>query len=297
MPRMEILPPDSEFWEKCARHTNKQTSRNIAHIFLCDPCTERVTREALNGRPALYHGDPLPDGGFCGLCNEHRDIALRQWFACTMCWNTVSSYQKSIAAARAIHKFWRDQVTGVAPDLELVELDEMRLEPYRIGGKKKRVTAEELTTTDFVVRRQGEAVAAALFHIEQKAGPGDVHDMSEFQLDVNDYNDIVGPVLNTGLIAYVFHVQVVMEYAPPTRRAAAAGIWWTDILTLRSNLTRVGHRRNEPKPALYFDPRAFETTDTFLSEIRDRRYESKSASLQGSGLSFMDPSAVAGWGL
>ena len=53
MPFRDVLPQESEFWEACARHTNRQTARTIQAIYLCDDCAIRLTKEGFNDRPPI----------------------------------------------------------------------------------------------------------------------------------------------------------------------------------------------------------------------------------------------------
>jgi hypothetical protein len=112
--------------------------------------------------------------------------------------------------------------------LRLLETERVYLAPYQRGGKTKRQVAETLDALDFLVER---VVGGSdhLFHIELKAGPRSIEQMNEFQLDVNDSNDIVGVANKTGLPVYIFHVELRHIYAGPTRATTAAGMWWTDI--------------------------------------------------------------------
>jgi len=180
-PFRDVLNPESEFWEACARHTNRQTARKIQAVYLCDECAIRLTREAFNDRPPIHHGETLQ--GFCGLCNESRSVVARFWFACDICWNIVQAYQKAKAASQAVHTYWNEQCAASFPKLKLIETEPVYLAPYHRGGKTKRQAAETLDALDFRVERIGGA-ANQLFHIELKAGPGSIEQMNEFQLDI-----------------------------------------------------------------------------------------------------------------
>ncbi|MGH7577153.1 MAG: hypothetical protein ACREM1_18755 [Longimicrobiales bacterium] len=267
----ETLSKNSPFWEKCARHTTPYTARRIAYFFLCDACTARLIADALNGRAPIYHGEHMQ--GFCGLCNELTIVAFRQWFLCPVCYNVVASYQKALVSAQAVLTFWEEHVRPAAPSFVLTETDTVNLKPFVRAPRTKRQTAENLETADFLVSEKVGETLVPRFHIELKAGPGSVDEMSEFQLDVNDYNDIAGPVTNTGLPAYVFHVQLGMEYFPPTWRSVARNLWWTDIMQLRRHLKRQARRRDESKAALYFDPAAFHRREIFVQQVIGRAFE------------------------
>jgi hypothetical protein len=179
------------------------------------------------------------------------------------------AYQKSIAAADAVTRFLETHVVPNAPGWSVTETEPMTFSPYARSAKTKRQAAEDLQQVDFVVREWGNA----LFHIELKSGPTSIPTMKEFQLDVNDFNDIVGVVKSTGIPAYIFHVQLEFEYLLPTRRAVEAGIWWTDLVRLRGHLKSIRKRRQEDKRAAYFDPSAFNRADDFFEkEVATRRY-------------------------
>lgn len=262
----DTLAPTSEWFEKCARHTTKHTARTLQHIYLCDPCAEGLVREALNGRPFIYHGETVH--GYCGLCNERSEVTLRQHFACIPCWALISSYQKGFVASQAVHKIWQRAIQPGHPELSLAETEPVRLEPYQRQAKSKREAAKTLTTLDFTASKAG----VVLFHVELKSGPASIDEMKEFQLDVNDYEDIIGASCFTGIPTYIVHVQLRMVYDPPTRGVEAVGVWWTDFKTLRENLLAVRQRRGEDKDAAYFNRGAFQPIDTFSEEIATQRY-------------------------
>ncbi len=111
-----------------------------------------------------------------------------------------------------------------------------------------------------------------LFCIELKAGPASIDTMSEFQLDVNDFNDIANGCNGCGLPAYVFHVQINDNYLPPTRRSVAKELWWTDLWTLDESRKAVRQRRGEDKRAGYYKPSAFRSRETFVEELRNEGY-------------------------
>jgi hypothetical protein len=280
------MDPGSVFWEKCARHTNSQTARNLAYVFLCDACAERLRTEALNDRAPVFRGGL--QGGYCGLCNDLREVRFLQWFACQVCWNVVVAYQKSIVAAQSVRDFWNSSVQPANPAFDLQELDEMQLLPYLRKGRTKRQAAEELEGLDFLAIEASEGVAHPRFHIELKSGPGAIPEMTRFQLDVNDFNDIAGAALNTELPAYVFHAQVELDYVPPTRRAVCRGLWWTDVLRLQEHLRSSATRRDEAKKALYFDTAAFRPMEEFPSVVAARRFEVLWDEIRRSNLALVD---------
>lgn len=281
-PYREVLEPNSEWFEKCARHTSAVTSRTLQHLYLCDPCARRLVHEGLNDRPFLYHGETVR--GYCGLCNTETDVTLRQHFICTYCWPVVLSYQKSVVAARAVQDAWAKEVQPRFPTLRLEETEAVRIEPYTRKSKTKKQAAETLEILDFHVFETSEqGRESPLFHIELKSGPGSIDEMTEFQLDVNDYDDILGASCQTGLPAYVFHVQIGSEYHPPTREVVPRGVWWTDLCQLRDQIRRIAARRDGEKNAVYFNRAAFKPISTFVDELRARGFEnSATASIERS---------------
>ena len=275
-----LLRPGDKHWEKCARHQNASTTRFVANFFLCDECSDRLQHEAFNDRPPLFEG--LHVEGYCGLCNELTATDLRQWFVCPICVNVVLSYPKGFAASRYVHEFWASEIAPQFPDLQLEELDEVRLEPFVPGRRSAKAKGEIVQALDYRVgRRQGENIEP-LFCIELKAGPASIDDMKEFQLDVNDFNDIANGCNGCGLPAYVFHVQINDDYLPPTRRSVAKDLWWTDVWTLDDARKAIRLRRGEDKRAAYYKPSAFKRRDGFIAELHERGFEGLTERLRAS---------------
>lgn len=282
-PFRDVLDPASEFWEKCARHEKRQTARTIQVLYLCDPCAIRMSAEAMNGRPPIHHGETIQ--GYCGLCNELLQVTSRFYFVCPFCWNVIVAYQKSFVAAKAVHDYWSSSITPELPHLRLTETEEVYLAPYVRGGKTKKSAASELEYLDFLVEQtSGDEERKPLFHIELKAGPGSIEEMTEFQLDVNDSNDIIGVVNKTRLPAYIFHVQLGHEYSAPTRKTTAIAIWFTDIVTLLQNRAAVRQRRGDQKQAGYYRPSAFQSVDRFLQFLKTNQYEELERTIRASEL-------------
>jgi hypothetical protein len=264
------MRPGDQHWEKCARHQNASTTRFVANMFLCDDCSDRLQHEAFNGRPPFFEG--LHVEGYCGLCNQLTATDLRQWFVCPICLNVVLSYPKGLAASRYVLEFWKREITQRFPDLVLEELDDVKLEPFVPGKRSARTKAEVVQELDYRVGRRHGNVVEPLFCIEMKAGPAAIDAMSEFQLDVNDFNDIANGCNACGLPAYVFHVQINDEYLPPTRRSIARNLWWTDVWSLDQARKAVRQRRGEDKRAGYYKPSAFRAGDAFVEELRTGGY-------------------------
>lgn len=270
---LPVMADSDPFWEACARHTSRHTSRTERSIYVCDECYGRLQREAFNNRPPLYHGDQFK--GFCGLCNEAALVRVRLWFVCAPCWSMVLSYQKNFAASQAVQDYWGTTVQPELPTLRLIETDQTQVRPYARSKLTKKLAAAELTTLDFLAEE-----ANPVFHIELKSGPGAIDQMREFQLDINDSNDIIGVVNNTSLPAYIFHVQLRSLFQAPTRRTQAVNIWWTDLPTFLASRRKIAQRRGEDKQAGYYDPRCFRPIDQFLDELRAKGYEAMTEELR-----------------
>lgn len=265
-----LLKPNDPYWEKCARHQNAATTRFVANMFLCDDCTDRLRHEAFNDRAPIFDG--LHVEGYCGICNELTATGLRQWFVCQICLNVVLSYPKGFAASRHVQQFWSKEIGPAFPDLVLEVLDEVKLEPFVPGRRSAKAKATVVQALDYRVCRRHATGSEPLFSIELKAGPASIDGMSEFQLDMNDFNDIANCCNGSGLPAYVFHVQINDDYLPPTRRSQAKNLWWTDIWTLDEARTGVRQRRGEDKRAGYYKPSAFQPGHSFPDEIRNGGY-------------------------
>jgi hypothetical protein len=234
-------------------------------------------REAFNDRAPVFHGEAI--AGFCGLCNLHGDVNMRQWFVCGPCWNIVIAYQKSITASTAVREWWEQKIKPAFKTLSLTETEPVYLAPYVRGKTTKLQNAASLEILDFLVTDESVTPAKPLFHIEQKTGPTSIEEMDTFQLDVNDYNDIAGACNFTTTPSYIVHVQAGRHYVFPTRRTTVLGMWWTDIFTLKEHQLRVAQRRNEDKRAISFNPSAFKPIDTFSDELTTKGYQKLAATL------------------
>jgi hypothetical protein len=110
--------------------------------------------------------------------------------------------------------------------------------------------------------------------IEVKTGRSAIGDMNTFQLDVSDCDDIMDFVRREFVATYVFHVQVIQEFSPPTSYFKPVGLWWTDIFKMKSAFQKVAKRRIDAgKPAAHYDTKCFEDMTSFIREVKGRRYE------------------------
>jgi hypothetical protein len=189
-----------------------------------------------------------------------------------------------VAATQFVRDFWKTEIEVKWPALKLSESDVVQIEPFVPGKRSQKAKAITVEALDFLAQRQKGDSYEAIFHIEMKTGPSSISEMREFQLDVNDFDDIKTVVTKTGLPAYVFHVQVVEDYRLPTRRSVAKGMWWADIVSLRRNLKAVRRRRGEDKDAGYYEPSVFLPLEGFIEEIKMGRYRELAERIRHEGL-------------
>ena len=239
-------------------------------LYLCDPCAVRMMKKAMNGRAPVYNGETVT--GFCGLCNFRRNVTLRWYFVCPYCWNVIIAYQRGQAASKAVLDYWKRQVAPGFPDILLTETDPQYLSPYLRIRRSKNQAALDLRHLDFLAETLDGSGRRPLFHIEAKSGPSRISEMTKFQLDINDSNDIVAAVNNTGIPAYVFHAQLLYEYEPPTRRTLVGDMWFSDIWTLLEHRTAIRPRRGDQKYAGYYNLDAFQPIEEFTKQLKARRY-------------------------
>jgi hypothetical protein len=208
-----------------------------------------------------------------------QEVTMRQWFVCGPCWSVILAYQKSIAASEAVQAWWGRDIKPIFSNLALEETEPVYLSPYARSGATKMQKAAALSVLDFLVSDVSKDPPVSLFHLEQKTGPGSIEEMTEFQLDVNDYNDIAGATNKTHIPSYIVHVQAGQEYAFPTRKSIILGMWWTDVFSLRTNQKRIASRRGEDKRAIYYKPIAFHPIAAFSDELKSMGYKKLAAKL------------------
>jgi hypothetical protein len=274
------MPPGHEFWEQCARDVYHRTARTVAYLPLCTSCTRTLEVECFNRRPPFARSGSFH--GFCSLCNIYQKIHLWQWFMCQTCQNVVLSYGRSRAAAQYVDNFWLSAIKPVASNFSLFETDPVKIESYRAGAssmkaKAARALIGQLQQLDFRVEELG---TGNVFLIELKTGPGNPKEMKDFQLDVNDVQDISTAMEILHLPAYVFHVQIENEYRGATRRPVARNLWWADVTTFLAAESSRAERRDERKQAIYFDPSVFQAKESFVEELLERRFEDSTRALK-----------------
>ena len=269
-PVVDSLHASDEFREKCARHKNAQTTRNRAAFYLCAECAMRLKREALNDRAPVYIDAPFR--GCCEMCNESKQVRLVQWYVCPRCRPVIDGYAKTEVASRFLKKFWTEEIQPSVPNLILTETEPVRWEAFEPTKSSQRAKSELVGVLDFAVSHKKKP-QEVLFHIEMKAGPGAIDSMKEFQLDLNDSNDIARVCNKTMRPTYLLHVQIVEQQDGPTRRIIAKDLWWTDCFTMNEKFKTSRQRYGEDKQAGYYHLSAFRKKDEFLAEIKSGNYK------------------------
>lgn len=239
---------------QCVRCTRRSGDVERAHMFLCDACADIHQANAFREAKALYVG--VGDHGRCEYCDALCTIRYRQWLLCGYCARVVQSYRMGrLSAAYAIEKL-RRVVQPQVPTLEFAEADPIEIQATARRGRP-RVLATRL---DLEVVHADSRVRAAW--IELKTGPGAINEISEFQLDCSDCDDIENVVRTSGVPAILMHCQIAKSPEPPTMRLTGLDLWWTDLHSFAKAHTGVKPRRgNERKLAAYFATNCFRPID------------------------------------
>jgi hypothetical protein len=245
---------------KCARCGAKGKSLTLSSFFLCDICTNELVANAFNGNKPLFEGCQVE--GFCYLCGNQTRVKLRQWILCEDCNRIVHSYPIGILAQKCVLKWLNQNISSIKFELT----DPVILLPYSKKRKTKKIPQPDITGYD----DKGNKILM----IEVKTGRSSINDMENFQLDISDCDDILEYVKREQIATYIFHVQIVEVFTPPTSRFICAGFWWTNIFELSENFQRTVKRRmDRGKIAAYYDPRCFKRANLFVEEMRNRKYE------------------------
>lgn len=250
----------------CARHNSPRKDARICGFFLCEECFREIKISALNNKDPEYVMDPLE--GFCLNCNEKRSVKQYFWYLCPICERVIRSYGKERAAREFVLNWWHSVRNESKLDMRLEVCDVVVPMPYSNHRKTKK---KKEPLPDFISIKNDKII----FNIEMKTGGGDINAMTKFQLDVSDCDDILSFMKREEfrVPTFVFHVQVVEDYAPPTVRNVALNAWWASVYDLERHFIRINRRRIERRPAAYFSTRAFKPLDTFISYICSNAFE------------------------
>jgi hypothetical protein len=200
-------------------------------------------------------------GGFCAYCGDDGPVKERFWYLCNICERVVRSYPSEKAASKFVLEWWEGlhRNNPMIRDIRLDLTDPVKLMSFEAH---KRWKEKKEFNPDFTAYRGSSR--DPVFGVEMKTGRNAVADMSIFQLDVSDCDDILGWVEPLRIPAFLFHIQVTEEFRPPTSRRIARGGWYMDVFEMEQNFRRTRQRPRENRPAAYFDRRGFHTLEIFL---------------------------------
>jgi hypothetical protein len=245
---------------ECARCGTSGKSLTLSSFFLCDKCTDKLVTSAFNNNNPLFEECQVE--GYCYLCGDWTRVKLRQWILCEDCNRIVHSYPIGILAQKCVLEWLNQNIFSIKFELT----DPVTLSPYSKKRKMKKRPQPDITGYD----DKGNKILM----IEVKTGRSSINYMKNFQLDISDCDDILENVKREQIAAYIFHVQIVEVFTPPTSRFICGGFWWTNIFELSASFQRTIKRRiDRGKIAAYYDPRCFKPADLFIKEMKNRDYE------------------------
>lgn len=246
----------------CARHSEPARDAELRSYFLCDQCRSDYETLAFGSRPPEWTSGEVIEG-YCGHCNELKDVRLTQWFLCGVCDRVVRSIGRSLASVRYVETRWAeafDQPSG----LTLIEDDPAELRP-----RGRRSDAGRVATADFRVVRDTTTVLGLELKSGRSALPGGGigNPMAQFQLDTTDCDDISAAAAGLKAPVLLIHAQVVGRAHAPTERYQGVGLWFTRPWDLLPNLVAVRRRPRETRDAAYFRTTAFRPFEEFPSYV------------------------------
>jgi hypothetical protein len=252
----------------CARHNSLRKDARLVSFFLCTNCFNELKSKALNGIDPEFPKNNQLIEGYCLNCNRFTYVKQYFWYLCRVCERVIKSYGKEKAAREFILNWWANVREKYNIDINLEVKDIVIPMTYNEHLKYRKA---KVPLPDFVGLRNGRAI----FNIEMKTGSGDITSMSAFQLDVSDCKDIVSFMERDEyrVPTFVFHVQVIEDYRPPTSRNIALNAWWASVYELEQNLQKVSMRGLEKRPAAYYSTQAFKPIDEFIPYILSDRFK------------------------
>jgi len=270
----ENLRRESPRYE-CARHNASTRDTHLAGLFLCDDCTALFQRDLFSG--ARSESELGPIDGFCVYCGQERQVHERFWYLCGICERVVRSYPSEKAATDFLSGWWAQvrQRTSALADVDLRRTDPVRLMSYQAHRRWREQPHESAPDfTGFKGRDQ------AILAIEMKTGRNPINRMSAFQLDISDCDDILAFVGQLRLPSYLFHVQVVEEYRPPTSKRVAIDAWWLSVFDMEQAFQYVRRRQREQRPAGFFRRTAFRRLEEFPTHITSAEFQELGARIK-----------------
>lgn len=247
----------------CVRHGTKRKDSKLTSFFLCDKCYQVLRSTAFNNyQPAYIIPGTEYIEGYCLYCGK--DVKVRQYFyfLCEICERIIHSYGKEWAARNYVLKWWKELCQRYEIDLKLRVEDPVTPMSFKEHEKLKR--KERSPRPDFAVMRDSQII----FAIEMKTGRSNIKEMSSFQLDKSDCDDILAFLQTQYKVpTFLFHVQVLEDYKPPTFRYVVINAWWSSLYDLEKNFMASRVRSRERRLAIYYNKDAFKPISEFVNYI------------------------------
>ncbi|HJQ00663.1 MAG TPA: hypothetical protein VJ851_03600 [Jatrophihabitans sp.] len=252
------LAEDSYAPYECAREAEPARDAELRGYFLCDECSNAYQTLAFSGRPPEWRSGEVISG-YCGHCNELKDVRLTQWYLCGVCDRVIRSIGRSLASVRYVEARWA-QAFDKSSGLVLIENDPAELRP-----RGKRSDATRVAKADFRAMRE----SATILGLELKSGRSPLPgggiggSMGQFQLDTTDCDDMCAAAVELAAPIFLLHAQVIGRAYPPTERYEGVGLWFARPWDLLPNLAAIRRRPRETRDAAYFKTTAFRPFDEF----------------------------------
>lgn len=261
---------------QCVRCLRRQGDVDRAHMFLCADCASLHQERAFRGSAPVYAlgvGD-----GRCEYCDAPRDLTYRQWLLCGYCTRVVQSYRMGHLSAHFALARLRQMADAAGLTTLFEEADPVSVQATsRRGGPRERATRLDLIA-------RADRSGAPSFWLEVKTGPGSVDEMSAFQLDCSDCDDITNAMAVSGMPSVLLHSQMAKVPEPPTVRLVGKGLWWTDVFAFAEAFQEVKPRRgNERKLAAYFEASCFRPLESLAEYVASRTYARHAERLKAHG--------------
>jgi len=275
MPKTQKVA-SSSFEYKCARHNSVRADSKLVGLFLCDECAVLFKNKLFSGiDPAFIYSMVT---GYCSYCGKQKQVREHFWFLCNICERIVKSYAAEQAATAFLSEWWNrsSQSDNILKKIELRRTDPVRLMSFEEHQKWRASPHESNPDFTAILSSTNEK----LFAIEMKTGRSSIKRMSAFQLDVSDCDDILSFVKELKIPSYLFHVQVVEQYSPPTFRKVAVNAWWISVIDMETAFREVRIRQREQRPAAYYRKTAFKPLESFMTHVKSSEFESMRKALE-----------------
>lgn len=225
-----------------------------------------LKEKALNKKNPEYESCEIE--GYCAYCLNYKKVKQRFIFLCPICERIIRSYAVEKAASTYMLNRWNELNKLIPTNISLVNTDPVEPMTYAVHKVKKKSYSPN---PDFLgISKETEK---PIFAIEMKTGKNPISKMSAFQLDVSDCDDILSFVQKLRIPTYLFHVQVVSEFSPPTERYIGKNAWWLSIFDMEKCFKGCKMRFRERRPAAYYDKKCFNKFETFYQHIKSEDFK------------------------